>query len=96
MQTWSDKYFMTCKDNKMDNDFGLAVKERGWAWYYPGIIDILTGRLYFSAVLVLYSHGYTLLIKFNLITCFVFDLLEYCVHDALSVLLPQGKTDFLI
>ena len=51
-------------------------------------MDILTGRLFFSAVLVLYSHGYSLPMKFNLITCFVFDLLEYCVHDALSVLLP--------
>ena len=27
-------FHYTCKDNKMDNDFGLAMKERGWAWYY--------------------------------------------------------------
>ena len=51
-------------------------------------MNILNGRLFFSAVLVLYSHGYSLLIKFNLITCFVFDVLEYFVHDihTLSIL----------
>ena len=53
-------------------------------------MDILTGRIFFSAVFVFYSYGYSLLIEFNLITCFVFDLLEYCVHDihTLSILLP--------
>ena len=51
-------------------------------------MNILTSRLFFSAVLVLYSYEYSLLIKFNLITCFVFDVLEYCVHDihTLSIL----------
>ena len=50
-------------------------------------MDILNGTLRFFTVIVLYNYGESLLFKFNLRTCFVFDLLEYCVHDmyALSI-----------
>ena len=44
-------------------------------------MDIFNGRLLFSTVVVLNNFGESLLIKFNLRTCFVFDLLEYCTHD---------------
>ena len=33
-------------------------------------MDILNGRLLFFTVVVLYNYGDSLLIKFNLITCF--------------------------
>ena len=53
-------------------------------------MDILNGRLLFFTVVVSYNYGDSLLIKFNL-TCFVFDILEYCVHDihTLSILLSS-------
>ena len=41
-------------------------------------MNILFGRLFFCTVVVLYNYGDSLFIKFNLIICFVFDLLEYC------------------
>ena len=44
-------------------------------------MDILNGTLRFFTVVVLYNYGESLLFKFNLRTCFVFDLLEYCAHD---------------
>ena len=51
-------------------------------------MDILNGTLLFFTVVVLYNYGESLLFKFNLRTCFVFDLLEYCAHDinTLSIL----------
>ena len=36
-------------------------------------MDIFNGRLLFFTVVVLYNYGKSLLIKFNLRTCFVFD-----------------------
>ena len=36
-------------------------------------MDILNGTLLFFTVVVLSNHGESLLIKFNLRTCFVFD-----------------------
>ena len=44
-------------------------------------MDILNGTLRFFTVVVLYNYGESLLFKFYLRTCFVFDLLEYCAHD---------------
>ena len=41
----------------------------------------MDGTLRFFTVVVLYNYGQSLLFKFNLRTCFVFDLLEYCAHD---------------
>ena len=54
-------------------------------------MDILNGTLRFFTVVVLYNYGQSLLFKFNLRICFVFDLLEYCAHDihTLSILLPS-------
>ena len=54
-------------------------------------MDILNGTLLFFTVVVLYNYGESLLIKSNLWTCLVFDLLEYCAHDihTLSILLPS-------
>ena len=54
-------------------------------------MDILNGRLPFFTLVVLNNYGESLLIKFNLRTCFVFDLLEYCAHEIymLSILLPS-------
>ena len=54
-------------------------------------MDILNGTLLFFTVVVLYNYGESLLIKSNLWTCFVFDLLEYCALDihTLSILLPS-------
>ena len=54
-------------------------------------MDILNGTLLFFRVVVLHNYGESLLIKFNLRACFVFDLLEYSVHDihTLSILLPS-------
>ena len=76
----------------MDNDFGFkAMREVA----KPDIMDILTGRLFFRQCLCyIVTCGYSLLIKFNLITFFVFDLLEYCVHDiyTLSILLKLKLT----
>ena len=36
-------------------------------------MDILNGTLLFFTVVVLYNYGESLLFKFNLTTCFVFD-----------------------
>ena len=44
-------------------------------------MDILNGTLRFFTVVVLHNYGESFLFKFNLRTCFVFDLLEYCAHD---------------
>ena len=59
-------------------------------------MDILNGTLLFFFfftvnVVVLYNYGESLLFKFNLRTCFVFDLLEYCAHHiyTLSILLSS-------
>ena len=48
-------------------------------------MDILNGTLLFFTVVVLYNYGESLLFKFNLRTCFVFDLLEYCAHDVYAI-----------
>ena len=54
-------------------------------------MDIFNGRLLFFTVVVLKNYGESLLIKSNLRTCFVFDLLEYFAHDihTLSIPLPS-------
>ena len=84
LQTWSDKNLITCKESKMENYFCLAMKEKGWG--YHGHFERYTG--FFFTVVVLDNYGESLLFKFNLRTCFVFDLLEDCAHDinTLSIL----------
>ena len=68
MQTWSDKNLITCKESEMENYFGFALKKVA-----EDIMDILNGKLLFFTVVVLKNYGESLLIKFNLRTCFVFD-----------------------
>ena len=86
LQTWSDKNLITCKESEMENYFGFALKKVA-----EDIMDIFNGRLLFITVVVLKNYGESLLIKSNLWTCFVFDLLEYFAHDihTLSILLPS-------
>ena len=67
-QTWSDKNLITCKDSKMENYFCLAMTEKSWGYY--GHFERYAA---FFTVVVLYNYGESLLIKFNLRTCFVFD-----------------------
>ena len=50
-------------------------------------MDILNGRLPFFTLVVLNNYGKSLLIKFNLRTCFVFDLLD--IYQALSIQLSS-------
>ena len=52
-------------------------------------MDILNGRLPFFTLVVLNNYEESLLIKFNLRTCFVFDLLEYFAHDIYQALSIQ-------
>ena len=52
----------------MENYFGFALKKVA-----EDIMDILNGKLLFFTVVVLKNYGESLLIKFNLRTCFVFD-----------------------
>ena len=54
-------------------------------------MDILNGTLRFFTVIVLYNYGQSLLFKFNLRTCFVFDLLEYCAHDMYTLFIQLSS-----
>ena len=86
LQTWSDKNLITCKESKMENYFGFALKKVA-----EDIMDIFSGKLLFFTVVVLFNYGESFHIKINLWTSFVFGLLEYCAHDiyTISILLSS-------
>ena len=42
LQTWSDKNLITCKESKMENYFGFALKKVA-----EDIMDIFNGKLLF-------------------------------------------------